>query len=133
MCTQCVVDPLYYGEFAPGWFLIRATKPDEGIMEADDWGLVECNNPSVVFSTTPIVYEDLDMTYNRYVEFWDELFMQPSTGYRLYSAMINVKIPFRVKRQWIKNFVTTFEYRFYYYLADFIKNSIPVKESQSDD
>lgn len=131
MCTQCVVDPLYYGEFAPGWFLIRATKPDYD-MEADDWGLVECNNPSVVFSTTPVV-DEFVKTHIQYSDFSEEFYMHPSVGYRLYDAMSKVKIPFRVKRKWVEHSILTFEKRFFYFLADFIKNSIPVKESQSDD
>jgi hypothetical protein len=133
MCTQCVVDPLYYGEFAPGWFLIRATKPDDDIMEVDDWGLVECNNPSIVFSTTPVVFDGFIKTFNRYIDFQEEFYMPPSVGYRLYDAMSKVKIPFRVKRKWVDHSVLSFEQRFFYYLADFIKNSIPVKESRSDD
>lgn len=125
MCTQCVVNPIYYGEVAPGWWLIRARKDEVGDdgMKVGDWGLVECNDPSIVFSVTPVVYDNDTDTYNTYTEFFYNFMFAPSVGYRLYKSMENVTVPFRVKRQWIKDMAYSFEERFYYYLADFIKTA----------
>lgn len=52
MCEQCVADTKNYCEPIPGWLLVRAQK-DGNYMKKDDWGLVECNDPTFLFKTTP--------------------------------------------------------------------------------
>lgn len=56
MCLLCDAEAIHYGEIAPGWFLEKAT------IDADDWlagmwALVQQNQPSFVFTKTPIVGE----------------------------------------------------------------------------
>lgn len=125
MCTQCVVNPIYYGEIAPGWFLMRARKDEGGTegMRVGEWGLVECNDPTIVFDVTPVVYDNPDQTWEAYGKFYYNFMFAPSVGHKFYTAMGQVKIPFRVKRQWVKNSVYGFEQQFYFYLADFIKTA----------
>ncbi len=125
MCTQCVVNPIYYGEIAPGWWLMRARKDEGGLdgMKAGEWGIVECNDPTIVFDVTPVVYNDADQTWELYYKFYYNFMFAPSIGHKFYTAMEKVKIPFRVKRQWVKNSIYGFEQQFYYYLADFIKTA----------
>ena len=130
MCTQCLVNPFYYGEIAPGWFLIRARRNenDKDGMKIGDWGLVECNGPSIVFKTTPFVYADerkLDIAIEK---FSDELYTDVRTGYRLYEALNKVKIPISAKRFMVKHNCFNFEEKFYMYLADYIEKSNPVLE-----
>ena len=53
MCECCCADAVDYGEVVSGWFLVRARKEGQ-IMQTGQWGLVFCNGPSVVWTTTPI-------------------------------------------------------------------------------
>lgn len=131
MCTQCLVNPFYYGEIAPGWFLIRARREennDKDSMKIGDWGLVECNDPSIVFKTTPFIYADsskLDLAMN---QFEDELITDIDTGYRLYSALKQVKLSVNSRRLMVKHNCYSFNDRFYMYLADYIAKCNPVLE-----
>jgi hypothetical protein len=55
MCMQCVTEAVRHGEPFPGFSLYRATKTDEGWFpvgrwEAGQWGLVEMNDPSFLFT-----------------------------------------------------------------------------------
>lgn len=52
MCEQCMAETRILGQPIPGWYLVRA-KRDGNWMRKGDWGLVECNDPTYVFSTTP--------------------------------------------------------------------------------
>lgn len=52
MCEQCNVNPLYFGEPLPGWYLIRARR-DGIVMKKGQWGLLQCNNPDFIWDTTP--------------------------------------------------------------------------------
>ena len=53
MCELCLAKVISYsGEVLPGVYLRRATT-DGNIMEAGDFGLVFCNDPSFVFSIVP--------------------------------------------------------------------------------
>jgi len=55
MCEQCSAATDSYGEteVLPGYYLSRATR--DGLwMEDGDWGLVECNDPTFIFQTTPV-------------------------------------------------------------------------------
>jgi hypothetical protein len=52
MCEQCNADAVSFGEPIPGWFLMRARR--DGIeWKQGDWGLVQSNDPSVTWTTTP--------------------------------------------------------------------------------
>jgi len=104
MCEQCLVNPLYFGEVLPGWFLIRARR--EGTeMKVGQWGLVECNGPTFVWTTTPKPDPTVGLTEKQEREFWaslteeqkkaeiaregdfdDALVCNPFTGYKLVKA-----------------------------------------------
>lgn len=127
MCEQCLVNPFYYGEFAPGWFLIRATR--ESDMKIGQWGLLECNDPSIVFTTTPQLYTNREIFDTAIDNFSDEMFIDIATGHRLFEAVSKVKISWKVKKLFIKLNVRNFNDRFFVYLADFIERSNPIKES----
>lgn len=58
MCEQCMVNPLYFGEVIPGWTLIRARRSNE--MKVGDWGLVQINDPTLVWSSNLTWPEDYD-------------------------------------------------------------------------
>lgn len=53
MCDQCTTEALRYGdEVLPGFSLMRAQK--EGTRwHAGHWGLVECNDPTVTWTSKP--------------------------------------------------------------------------------
>jgi hypothetical protein len=104
---------------------MRARKDEDGSegMRVGEWGLVECNDPTIVFDVTPIVYDDPDQTWELYYKFYYNFMFAPSVGYKFYNAVNSVDIPFRVRRQWLRNCVYGFEQRFYYYLADYIKHA----------
>lgn len=62
MCEQCLAKTvLYLGpkkkEVLPGYSLVRATI-DGNYMKKDEWGLVRCNDPDVIWSVTPVVDPD---------------------------------------------------------------------------
>jgi len=110
MCTQCIVNPLYFGEVLPGWYLIRARREAPNEMDVGDWGLLRCNDPDVVFKTTPMKDPDpsdedgtkdpesstisdpnlLKEFYNRVDKFSDEFYCSPYIGYLLVEAGIRV-------------------------------------------
>lgn len=54
MCEQCSAKTVLYGELLTGWYLVRATQ-DGLYMKKDEWGLVECNDPTFSFMTTPVI------------------------------------------------------------------------------
>jgi hypothetical protein len=54
MCETCLGKCDNYGEIFPGWWLVRATVDSSIRLEADDWGLVQCNDPTFIFEQTPI-------------------------------------------------------------------------------
>lgn len=53
MCDQCTTEALRYGdEVLPGFWLMKAQK--QGLRwNADDWGLVECNDPTITWTSDP--------------------------------------------------------------------------------
>lgn len=69
MCMQCYVNPYYFYDIMPGWTLIRARRAyglpndDDGHMKLGDWGLLQSNDPSVVWSPTP---QNVPYWYNSY-------------------------------------------------------------------
>lgn len=63
MCEQCSAACDEYGQdtFIPGFYLSRATR--DGLwMKTGDWGIVESNDPSFIFQTTPIKDPEAGMT-----------------------------------------------------------------------
>lgn len=61
MCEQCTAGVEEHGEFMPGWFLVRAFQ-DGNEMKKGDWGLVECNDPTVIIPFTPVADPFFRMT-----------------------------------------------------------------------
>jgi hypothetical protein len=122
MCEQCLVNPLYFGEVFPGWFLIRARR-DGDLMKVGDWGLLECNDPSIIWSVTPIIKEPDSLTIAefdaRFTVFCDELYVPPLIGYRLVKSVVDAGI-FQMGNG---NFnISLFEH-----LAKWINNHDPLK------
>lgn len=58
MCEQCSAKTLMYITDGPtppiagAYWLVRATQ-DGNDMKKDDWGLITCNDPDFIFTTTP--------------------------------------------------------------------------------
>lgn len=90
MCEQCLVNPLYFGEVLPGWFLIRARRKGN-MMEVGDWGMLRCNDPTFVWSTTPkATKEEFDGYIYLPDDFDEALYMYATHGYDLISAGIEI-------------------------------------------
>lgn len=100
MCEQCLVNPLMFGEVLPGWYLMRARRKSS-MMEVGDWGLVRCNDPDFVWSTSPIPDPTFGLTddqinslpdgitkeFNlRCDKFEEELYVPAYIGYLLVEA-----------------------------------------------
>lgn len=91
MCMQCLVNPLYFGEVVPGWYLIRARREHYNSMDVGDWGLLRSNDPDIIFKTTPLLEPpDADPLYDTFYqkadEFYNELVCDPYLGYLLVDA-----------------------------------------------
>ncbi len=52
MCEQCVANAHVWIDILPGWWLVRAHK-DGNEMKAGQWGLLHCNDPSLILTTDP--------------------------------------------------------------------------------
>jgi hypothetical protein len=90
MCTQCLVNPLYFGEVLPGWYLIRARRKG-GYMEVGDWGLIRANDPDIIFKTTPMIEPNIGseerIEYrNRVDAFYNELVAPVHISFRLVES-----------------------------------------------
>ena len=106
MCEQCEVNPLYFGDPLPGWLLIRARRESE--MKVGQWGLVQCNDPTFVWTTTPAASPIFGMSdseieaYEKVNGFCDEwaavgddfidslVHCGPMDGYRIVDACMQV-------------------------------------------
>lgn len=131
MCLQCVTNPWYYGTPFPGWMLMRARRADSlGEMAVRDWGLVQCNDPSIIFKTTPFLYEDEDQLWDSVDSFDQEIACHPVIGYELIHAFKQVPPIYRIKRLYVKYRILGcgMSTQLYLYLADFIANSHPFVE-----
>lgn len=53
MCEQCSAKTHSWGWVLPGYALVRATC-DGTFMRTGQWGLVECNDPTFIWSVTPV-------------------------------------------------------------------------------
>lgn len=67
MCEQCTAATKTYGEVVPHWSLIQATR-DGNYMKENDFGLVNCNDPSFIWSGDVVPLKDPTF------EFTDEQF-----------------------------------------------------------
>jgi len=52
MCEQCCAATITWPNVLPGWHLVRARR-DGHEMKVRQWGLLRCNNPEFIWSTTP--------------------------------------------------------------------------------
>jgi hypothetical protein len=59
MCEQCVANAHAWIDILPGWWLVRAHK-DGNEMRAGQWGLMHCNDPSLILATDPRTAEHED-------------------------------------------------------------------------
>ena len=129
MCEQCLADVIVFKEQPfRGWTLMRATK-DGHIMKAGQWGVAMGDDPSIVWTNTPIIdpCPDSDIDYgsddigawrefDREVEtFRDAINCTPNVGYDLVSAAITAGYS-RDEDGWL-------EFWLFDYLAKFIANN----------
>jgi len=62
MCEQCVAEVMNFGKISNNIILVRATK-DGHTMKKGNWGLVNMNDPFLIFKHTPkSSLEDEDLT-----------------------------------------------------------------------
>lgn len=52
MCEQCLTNAVWFGQPIPGFSLARARRQGND-WNIGDWGLIECNDPSITWSVTP--------------------------------------------------------------------------------
>lgn len=120
MCEQCIVNPLYFGEVLPGWFLIRARRQGS-MMEVGDWGMVQCNDPTFVWSSTPkMTKEEFDGFVYLPEDFEESLYMYVTNGYDLLISAI--KVGYNREEhgrfsQWL-----------FWHLSEYIRNTEPTVE-----
>jgi hypothetical protein len=128
MCTTCFVNPFFYGEVLPGFFLIRARRQYFDEMYPKEWGLVVCNGPSLIWKTTPYLYDDENLLDKAMDAFQDEFYCTPELGYMIISSFKEVYCTFRMKRLFVKYgqfYKRRILAQLYIYMADYIANSIP--------
>ena len=70
MCEQCLTNIWNFGEVLPELWVVRARRDGE-IMEAGDWGLVLCNDPSIVWEKTPLVDPTYGMSKDEKNMYWN--------------------------------------------------------------
>lgn len=107
MCEQCVAQTAYYGEPLKDIGLFRATQ-DGSIMKKGQWGLIEINDPFVVWTSTPrpdpmknlsdeeleklpndaTIWELEDDWMDFIKEFEEALTLTPELGYKLVAASL---------------------------------------------
>jgi hypothetical protein len=108
--------------------LMRARRQYYDEMQPKDWGLVQCNDPSIIFATTPYLYTALDKLDNAMDAFSDEILCTPKIGYDLYSAFCAYKKPFSLLRLFAKHHAYEFSNQLYILLAVHIMTSSPYTE-----
>lgn len=124
MCLQCCAKTIDYGEFAPGWHLVKATQTVEGEMDEGDWGLVRINDPDLVFKSPLILPENSNDLTALVDDFCEQLYLRAEPGHSLYKSLKEVKFPFAVRRLWVEHWhLCSFEARLYLYLAWFVANN----------
>lgn len=123
-----MVNPLYYGEVLPGFFLIRARRQYFDEMYPKEWGLVICNGPSLIWKTTPYLYEDVKQLDEATDSFQDEFYCSPILGHKIIESFKSIPCSYRMKKLFVK--YGEFDKKnvmmqLYIYMADFIANSTP--------
>lgn len=136
MCEQCVVIPYHYGEVFPGVHLIRARRETPtSEMGLYEWGLLNVNDPFVIFRTTPVLptSDEDEEVVERFDKFKDEF--NSTIGlddmFKLYE---NFRVDFisECEKNWdegvFKDFPITMMFEktlcyIYMKIADFIKTS----------
>lgn len=123
MCEQCLVNPLYFGEVLPGWYLIRARR-DGNDMKVGEWGMVQCNDPTFTWMTTPKVTKEEyeDMLYLP-EDFDEALYMNPINGHNLITSAIEAGYSRKEHGH--------FSFWLFWYLSEFIRNNEPTTEEDS--
>lgn len=138
MCEQCFIDPIYYPDPLPGWFLLQARKTHN--MQAGQWGLGTCNDPTYVWTTTPwidplmgmdaaqeeqYIMDHPDWKFRDIPDDFDQaLVTNPTIAYELVSACIEAG--YDPKRD---GYV---EYWLFDHLARHIQKTIPVEKLPPD-
>lgn len=107
MCEQCLTWPISFGEPLRGFWLLRARR-DGNDWKKGEWGLVQCNDPTFIWKTTPVVGSDKVFPYTD--EFANAFDCPPTVGHALVTAAVErgykLDTPFL---SWL-----------YFYLADWI-------------
>ena len=85
MCEQCLTWPVSFGQPLEGFTLMRARRQGNDWRKGY-WGLVECNDPTFMWKSTPIPLSEDDMPYGYPDEFATALICDPNSGYRLVAA-----------------------------------------------
>lgn len=122
MCLQCQTDAIVIAEIAPNLCLMQSQKDDlECIWCAGEYGIVRKNDPDIVIHSLKW-FDKIDATnHNEYwtsfLEFNDEISVSPNIGYEIYSSLLQVKYPYKLRKYWIENYISGFSGRFYTYLA----------------
>lgn len=112
MCEQCLTWPVSFGQPLPGFTLMRARRDGNDWLKGE-WGLVQCNDPSFQWKTTPTPSPTWGMTddeedayiesiekdspeyqralYSRHLgDFADEFSSMPAmTGYKLIKGAMD--------------------------------------------
>ena len=57
MCDQCLTNPIYFGDPLQGVTLARARRDCEDWKQRE-WGLIWVNDPSFIWTSTPVYEED---------------------------------------------------------------------------
>ena len=121
MCLQCVTDSVWISEFAPGWHLMLASQDSPmGEWMAGQYGVTRMNDPHFIVDLKwfdEITSENIDEYSDLVMDFYEQSKIDPKSGYDLYSALQQIKIPYGLKRYWIKNMINGFNGQFYTYLA----------------
>lgn len=137
MCEQCLTNPVFFGEPIPGFILARARRQGND-WNIGDWGLIECNDPSIYFSNTPTPNpcwgmtddeeeawsESVDKTSPEYIRWrtWPGAFSErfedcgPNLGYRLIKAAI--------QKGYDPDNDGFFGYWFFDYLGEYLKTAV---------
>jgi len=88
MCMQCQCATASFGEVLPGFYLVRARRDeygkDDDSMKTKDWGLVQSNDPCIIWQETPVLGRS-------YWNFYTELYCSPDIGHKLIEAIRQVR------------------------------------------